>query len=326
MPKGIDCAVPLTLAKAKAIRAAGYEFAARYLVPERYAWKRLTQEEAEAITSAGMKIVSVFETRADRPKGGSAAGKVDGTEAYKEAKLIGQPEGTAIYFAVDYDAQPKDYGAIEAYLKAAAQQIPGYLLGVYGSYAVVEEMAKRIPGIRIWQTYAWSRGKKSAKANIYQYKNDVTIAGHKVDLNESYGNEGWWTVGGGKEVVNQPNVWTGQTLRKGDKGLAVRDLQVMLTAAGFNPGPADGVFGSATEAAVKAAQKAFGLVVDGIAGQKTFQALRSELVKSQTQKVTSGNGRLVRLMSGTFPDVERAKKIAQEIQERYGITMYTIDA
>lgn len=326
MPKGIDCAIPLTAAKAKAIRAAGYEFAARYLVPEQYAWKRLTREEAEAITAAGLKIVSVFQRGTSDAAGGAPNGTRDGKAAYREAKLIRQPEGTAIYFAVDYDAQPKDYDAIEAYLRAAAKEIPGYQVGVYGSFAVVEAMAKRVPGIRLWQTYAWSKGKRSSKVNIWQYKNDVTVAGHKVDLNESYGGEGWWTVGGGKEVVNQPNVWTGQTLRKGDKGLAVRDLQVMLTAAGFNPGPADGVFGSATEAAVKAAQKAFGLVVDGIAGQKTFQALRSELVKSQTQKVTSGNGRLVRLMSGTFPDVERAKKIAQEIQERYGITMYTIDA
>jgi hypothetical protein len=192
MARGIDCAIPLTLEKARAIRAAGYEFVARYLVPERYAWKRLTRAEAEAITVAGMKIVSVFETAANRPAGGAAAGAVDGAEALKEAKAIGQPIGTAIYFAVDYDAQPRDYDAIEEYLRSAAYAIPGYHVGVYGSYAVVEEMARRGAAQHFWQTYAWSRGRKSSYANIWQHKNGVTLAGHTVDLNESYGGEGWW--------------------------------------------------------------------------------------------------------------------------------------
>ena len=202
--KGIDCAVPLTLEKARAFRAAGYEFAARYLVPERYAWKRLTRAEAEAITAAGMQIVSVYETTANRPAGGAAAGVDDGAEALKEAKEIGQPEGSAIYFAVDYDAQPKDYNAIEAYLRAAASNIPGYRVGVYGSFSVVEEMARRIPGIHVWQTYAWSRGKRSEHANLYQYQNNVTVAGHIVDLNESFGGEGWWNTRQAEKNAEMP--------------------------------------------------------------------------------------------------------------------------
>lgn len=196
--KGIDCAVPLTAEKAKAMYAAGMRFACRYLVPESMAWKRLTRAEAEAITAAGMKIVSVFQRGQKDAAGGAANGSRDGKAAYQEAKLIGQPEGTAIYFAVDYDAQPKDYDAIEAYLRAAGTAImgnvpaKGYYLGVYGSYAVVEEMSKRIPGIRVWQTYAWSGGKRSAKANIYQYLNGQILAGHTVDFNDGLGNEGWW--------------------------------------------------------------------------------------------------------------------------------------
>jgi len=55
-------------------------------------------------------------------------------------------------------------------------------------------MARRGAAQHFWQTYAWSGGKRSAKANIYQYKNGQTIAGHPVDLNESYGGEGWWNL------------------------------------------------------------------------------------------------------------------------------------
>ncbi|WP_036644865.1 DUF1906 domain-containing protein [Paenibacillus sp. oral taxon 786] len=194
--KGIDCATPLTAQLAKQIAAAGYEFVIRYLVPQRYAWKRLTKAEVECIKAAGMQIGSVFETTASRPAGGAAAGEVDGQEAYNEAVLIGQPPGSAIYFAVDYDAQPKDFNAIEQYLRAAAKKVKGYAVGVYGSYAVIEEMARRGAAQHFWQTYAWSRGKRSQHANIWQHKNDTRLPGINLalDLNESYGNEGFWGV------------------------------------------------------------------------------------------------------------------------------------
>lgn len=190
--KGIDCAVPLTVAKAQAMAAAGMTFVIRYLVPTQYAWKRLTRAEAEAITAAGMKIVSVFQRANHDAAGGAANGARDGKAAFQEAKLIGQTEGTAIYFAVDYDAQPSDFNAIEAYLRAAAKELPGYLIGVYGSYAVVEEMARRDACSNFWQTYAWSKGRLSQVANIYQYQNGQTLAGHTVDFNDGLGNEGWW--------------------------------------------------------------------------------------------------------------------------------------
>jgi hypothetical protein len=190
--KGIDCAVPLTAEKAKAMAAAGMCFVCRYLVPASMAWKRLTRTEAELITAAGMKIVSVFQRGENDAAGGAINGARDGKAAYQEAKAIGKPTGTAIYFAVDFDAQPKDYDAIEAYLRAAAKELPGYSVGVYGSYSVVEEMARRGAAKHFWQTYAWSRGKISKCANIYQYKNGQSLAGHTVDFNESYGCEGWW--------------------------------------------------------------------------------------------------------------------------------------
>lgn len=191
---GIDCATPLTHATARMLAAAGNRFAARYLVPPTYAWKRLTRSEAEAISKAGMQIVSVFETSANRPAGGAASGRADGAAAYREALEIGQPIGSAIYYAVDYDAAPQDYEAIEAYLLAAASQTPGYAAGVYGSFAVVEEMAKRRACVHFWQTYAWSHGKRSDHANLYQHRNNVQVAGILVDLNESFGNEGGWSL------------------------------------------------------------------------------------------------------------------------------------
>ena len=61
-------------------------------------------------------------------------------------------------------------------------------------------------------------------------------------------------------------------LRRGARGEAVRALQTALTAHGF-PLAADGMFGPATEGAVKAFQTRNGLAVDGIAGPLTMAAL-----------------------------------------------------
>lgn len=57
------------------------------------------------------------------------------------------------------------------------------------------------------------------------------------------------------------------TLRKGSKGEEVKRLQRLLHLA------ADGIFGPATEAAVKEYQRTHGLVADGIVGDKTWEAL-----------------------------------------------------
>jgi peptidoglycan L-alanyl-D-glutamate endopeptidase CwlK len=62
-------------------------------------------------------------------------------------------------------------------------------------------------------------------------------------------------------------------LRKGSAGSEVAKLQAQLQEVGFSPGPIDGRFGPATEAAVLAFQKSAGLLADGIAGPRTLGAL-----------------------------------------------------
>lgn len=65
-------------------------------------------------------------------------------------------------------------------------------------------------------------------------------------------------------------------LKKGCKGAAVRALQAVLNAGGFNCGNADGSFGSKTDAAVRKFQEAKELVVDGSVGVATWTALLNE--------------------------------------------------
>lgn len=64
-------------------------------------------------------------------------------------------------------------------------------------------------------------------------------------------------------------------LRKGDKGEAVKALQILLIGRGYSCGDrgADGDFGTATDTAVRAFQKENGLTVDGVVGKDTMSKL-----------------------------------------------------
>lgn len=83
----------------------------------------------------------------------------------------------------------------------------------------------------------------------------------------------------------QPNTTTKRTpgiqytsegmpiLRIGLRGSEVVKLQQQLKKLGFLKGDADGDFGETTEAAVKAAQKRYGLEADGVVGGSTWEVL-----------------------------------------------------
>ena len=64
------------------------------------------------------------------------------------------------------------------------------------------------------------------------------------------------------------------TLRRGDKGDAVKDLQQLLVDQGYLNGAVDGDFGSGTESAVKAFQSFAGLTPDGVAWPQTLSRLQ----------------------------------------------------
>ena len=80
---------------------------------------------------------------------------------------------------------------------------------------------------------------------------------------------------------------TTYTIKKGDKGSQVVEIQKMLKQLGFLKDKIDGVFGVNTENAVKAFQKAKQIKVDGIIGPQTYgllkQAYQDNLKKAQQQ-------------------------------------------
>ena len=69
------------------------------------------------------------------------------------------------------------------------------------------------------------------------------------------------------------------TTTANDDGVA--NLQNLLTDRGFYNGPITGVLGSRTKEAIIAAQKAYGLTADGVAGSRTIAALESGVPRPQ---------------------------------------------
>jgi peptidoglycan hydrolase-like protein with peptidoglycan-binding domain len=70
----------------------------------------------------------------------------------------------------------------------------------------------------------------------------------------------------------------GRIIRPGYRGQDVRYLQELLTIAGYNPGPIDGVFGPLSQAALSDFQDDYGgLTVDGKLGPNTRSALADYL-------------------------------------------------
>ena len=216
MFRGIDCASPLTADAAQRAKTAGFDFVGRYLVPDRYA-KALTRPEAEAITEAGLRILTVWETTAERAAAGYDAGAFDGFNAKACARAIGMPEDGIIYFAVDFGAGAIHMPAIAQYISAACVNVAPYWAGVYGSYDVIEAMAQHESCRGFWQCVGWSGGKKSQHRTVYQSDWSGTAAakaaaakiGVSVDLNEceDMDRAGIWTysaVGEGERPAEKP--------------------------------------------------------------------------------------------------------------------------
>jgi hypothetical protein len=139
--KGLDTGMALTSHAAALRQEHGFDFVMRYY--SHNAAKNLSLVEACTLSSAGLQIGTVWESAGihasffTRPQG-----VADGAAAFSIAHdTIGQPPGSAIYFAVDYDASQADidgpitdyFAGVAAAFDAASGGASHYAIGVYGS-------------------------------------------------------------------------------------------------------------------------------------------------------------------------------------------------
>jgi hypothetical protein len=186
--KGIDASVELT-AHAVSLKSQGIDFVLRYY--SNNARKNLSLGEARALSEAGLQIGVVWESGGVKSEFfNHVQGVADGSAAYLMAcKSIGQPLGSAIYFAVDYDASAADiadcigpyFAGVRAGFDAASKGAAGYQIGVYGSGLCCQTLLSSGLADMSWlsQSTGFSGSKDYASEQRY---NLIQYAGAKISV------------------------------------------------------------------------------------------------------------------------------------------------
>ena len=124
-----------------------------------------------------------------------------------------------------------------------------------------------------------------------------------------------------EELEKDPVEETRPVLRRGDKGEDVKYMQERLIKFGYDLSPdgADGKFGPNTEKQLKAFQKKNNLVVDGVCGPATWEALERN-VQGYWIQVTASSLNVRKGPSTKYAIVDKLKKGAKKyiIEEEKG--------
>jgi hypothetical protein len=199
MSKGIDCATTITATIAAKLKTLGYGFIGRYLTGN-YA---TTKAEAQAISDAGLCVVSLFEIGSTASYLTKAQGIIDCKAAVAAAQTLGQPINTPIYFCVDFDATEDEIKSnvvpyFQGIIAAGRLSEAGYKLGVYGSERVCQYIKGSNTDRYAFVAAAASgwRGNKNYdfSGDLTQASIDKSVVTISADLDTSTGSGGGWKI------------------------------------------------------------------------------------------------------------------------------------
>lgn len=189
--------------KAVALRRFGIETVIRYynfrnssVFPD----KCLTIQEAQAVCASGLKLATIFQQRQNQIGDFShEIGVRAGHRTYElAADTVGQPEGSAIYFAVDFDASESEidehilpyFEGVRGSMLAHGDGTARYRIGAYGSGLVCRKL--RESGLAELTWLSMSRGFRGTRAaleaggwHLNQLPAATTVLGLGVDFDES---------------------------------------------------------------------------------------------------------------------------------------------
>lgn len=172
---------------ASCIAAAGKQFIVRYYSrTTSMKEKVLRPEEARQLAVAGIDLAVVYQDRGRAESDfGADRGELDARTALEQAANVGQPPGSAIYFAVDVDFSKVQirkfvlpyFGAIK---RVFAQETSLYTIGVYGSgltCRLLEEAANLITYTWLAEATGWRESATYANWAMKQQVNHASLCG-----------------------------------------------------------------------------------------------------------------------------------------------------
>jgi hypothetical protein len=162
----------------------GIRFVFRYhSTTTQQAEKRLSPKEAAEVARAGLDLATVYQDRARQTADfGRARGEQDGAAAIVFAGQVGQPAGSAVYFAVDVDfseSQLRQYvlpyfQGVKAAFDAAAGGAAYLRIGVYGSGLTCRLLRAELAFVTLsWlaESTGWRESKTYAQWQVRQHLN-----------------------------------------------------------------------------------------------------------------------------------------------------------
>lgn len=194
-PFNTESRIPCLLSQGVRTVIRYYNFSNSQRLPE----KRMELAEAQALAAHGIKIAVIFQQRQNQLTDftelkGDAAGR----RAYRYAQdNIGQPTGSGIYFAVDFDASSNELEHnivpyFEGVKRAFAEESGGnseYRIGAYGSGLVCTALSEKRLIEFTW--LAMSRGFRGTREalsagefHLAQLAPAATLCGIGVDFND----------------------------------------------------------------------------------------------------------------------------------------------
>jgi len=195
------------LGKAQLLLAKNIDTVGRYYRMATHPEWAITKPEAQELSKNNIRIFMVFEDfgLASKLQLTKDQGKKDGTSALNQAQAIGQPQGSAIYFAVEglpNGYKSADLPAIGDYFSGVREAIAGkYDLGVYGDGIVCKTMLEQNVCKFTWLAAASTSFQgtkdfmKSWKWSVAQMGPlDISTDGLSVDLNVAKNNFGAFVV------------------------------------------------------------------------------------------------------------------------------------
>ena len=182
------------------LKANGVQFVSRYLSQHvGNDWKDLHPSEAKALSDAGIRVISNWETVID-PTNTVSNGEDCARAAYSEARECGMPDWAPIYFSIDSDVPVASH---DSYFRGVCNVLGVDRVGVYGSYGLCSHLKAAGLVTYTWRSMStgWRGGAGPAGMTCLQ-TGGGHIAGISVDWDVARVDDyGGWFVGEEKDMA-----------------------------------------------------------------------------------------------------------------------------